>query len=67
MYLNEELKTKMIEETYNDEWAQEDDERKMKIENLIECLEKYNSKSLVITSKGLFQVINEKIKNKYEN
>jgi hypothetical protein len=62
--ISEEVKTKMIDEAYNDEWAQEDNERKLKIENLIECLEKYNGKPLAITSKGLFQVINEIINNK---
>jgi len=53
--IKEELKTLMFEWIPKDEWAEEDNERKRKIDDLIETLMAYNNKPVDVESEGLFE------------
>jgi hypothetical protein len=45
----------------NDEWAQEDEERKEVIDGLLKALNQYDGTPIKIKSKGLFEVMAEKM------
>ena len=61
-----EIKDEMIESCHQDEWADEDDERQTSINGLLEALALYDNKTpIIIKSKGLFEVMVEKL-NKTE-
>jgi hypothetical protein len=47
----------------NDSWAKENDDRKKSVESLLDVLNEYNGTPIIITSKGLFEVINNHISN----
>lgn len=57
------LKKQMIESAKNDEWAKEDgaDKRKDVMNNFIKALKSYDGTPIKITSKGLFEVMAEKL------
>ena len=47
----------------NDTWAKENNSRKRSVELLLAALNEYNGTPIVITSKGLFEAINNHISN----
>ena len=56
------LKSNMIKACNDDEWSNDDSERRQKVNALKEAINKYDGKTpIVITSKGLFQTIAENI------
>ena len=61
--IDESLKTSIIDACENDEWGNEDEERKSKLNEFIDQLKKYDGTSqVIIKSKGLFQTIAEHVK-----
>jgi len=54
---------KMIEACENDEWAQEDSERKEACDGLKKALQQYDGSPIIIKSKGLFEVIAKHIED----
>jgi hypothetical protein len=59
--ISEDLKKEILEESAEDSWAKEDKERDVIVKNFEEALRTYIGKPVVIRSKGLFEVISEKI------
>lgn len=56
------LKKKITQACKDDEWAKEDDERKASVNSFMEKLKEYKGETpVVIKSKGLFEVMAEKI------
>ena len=55
--------SKMKQACVNDSWAKENDDRKKSVESLLDVLNEYNGTPIIITSKGLFEVINNHISN----
>ena len=43
----------------NDQWAKEEEKRRETVDSLLSALNKYNGTPIIITSKGLFEVIND--------
>ena len=60
--IDPEIKGKMVAAALGDEWAQEDSEREETIQGLVKALSQYDGKtSILVKSKGLFEVIYDKI------
>lgn len=57
----DQLKTTLIEAILTDPWAQEDPEREKKIYELIVAIQNSTGAPVKITSKGLFEVMAEKL------
>lgn len=54
------LKVQMLEWIPKDKWAQEDEDRKHYVDNLIDALSKYDgSNTVLVKSEGLFEVLNK--------
>jgi len=62
--LNKAVKTKMIDACDNDEWSFESRERRDSVSSLKKALLKYDGTPIQINSKGLFEVMEERIGNK---
>jgi hypothetical protein len=61
--IDEELKKEILRASSGDTWAQEDSERKTTVENFHQALEAYDGRPLEIRSRGLFEVIAEKLQS----
>lgn len=64
--LSDEIKSQIVDACLEDEWAQDDEERKSKVMALKEAIERYDGTPIQITSKGLFEVMYEKLGGKSE-
>ena len=63
-FISGDLKDFMMQACENDEWAQESEERKIETDGLYNALLSYdNEHPIIIKSKGLFEVIAEKLGN----
>ena len=62
--ISDSLRADMLKWIPLDGWAQEDEDRYSKIQNLLEKLKGYNSTPTTIESKGLMQVYREKVAKK---
>ena len=63
-FISADLADFIMQACENDEWAQESDERKIETNGLFKALASYdNEHPIVIKSKGLFEVMSEKLGN----
>jgi hypothetical protein len=51
--------SEMKQACVNDSWAKENDDRKRSVESLLDALNNYNGTPIIITSKGLLEVLND--------
>lgn len=62
------VKGKMVAAALGDQWAKEDSEREETIHGLVKALGQYDGKTpILIKSRGLFQVMEEKLSGEKEN
>jgi hypothetical protein len=59
--MHDDLKKTILDASATDEWADQDDDRRKNVDGFEEAIKKYDGTPIKLKSKGLFEVIAEKL------